>query len=81
MILLILKTFAIPKADILYYPFGFGKVKLWTACNDKLEKQDIWRISVKLSPKKFRDKNPLYNNVSRYKVWSSIHKSQRQVIS
>lgn len=46
------------EGDILYYPFGLGKVKLWTACNDKLEKQDIWRISVKLSPKKFRDKNP-----------------------
>ena len=46
------------EGDILYYPFGFGKVKLWTTCNDKLEKQDIWRINVKLSPKKFRDKNP-----------------------
>ena len=46
------------EGDILYYPFGLGKVKLWTACNDILEIQDIWRISVKLSPKKFRDKNP-----------------------
>ena len=45
--------------DILYYPIRkFGKVKLWTACNDKLEKQDVWRISVKLAPKKYRDKNP-----------------------
>ena len=47
------------EGDILYYPIRkFGKVKLWTACNDKLEKQDIWRISVKLAPKKFREKNP-----------------------
>ena len=45
--------------DILYYPIRkFGKVKLWTACNDKLEKQDVWRISVRLAPKKHRDKNP-----------------------
>jgi cell division transport system ATP-binding protein len=52
------------EGDILYYPFGLGKVKLWTACNDKLEKQDIWRISVKLSPKKFRDKNPFIITLS-----------------
>ena len=45
--------------DILYYPIRkLGKVKLWTACNDKLEKQDVWRISVRLAPKKYRDKNP-----------------------
>ena len=46
------------EGDILYYPFGLGKVKLWTACNDKLEKQNIWRINVKLSPQKFRVENP-----------------------
>ena len=46
------------EGDIMYYPFGLGKVKLWAACNDKLEKQDIWRFCVKLAPKKFRDKNP-----------------------
>ncbi len=45
--------------DILYYPFRkFGKVKLWTACNNKLENQDIWRISVKLAHKKYREENP-----------------------
>lgn len=45
--------------DILYYPFRkFGRVKLWTACNDKLEKQEIWRITVKLASKKYREKNP-----------------------
>lgn len=53
------------EGDILYYPFGLGKVKLWTACNDKLEKQDIWRISVKLSPRNLGIRI-LYNNISRY---------------
>ena len=45
--------------DILYYPIGaFGKVKLRTACDDKLEKQDTWKISAKLASKKDREKNP-----------------------
>lgn len=45
--------------DILYYPNReFGKVKLRTACNDQLEKQDTWKISARLAPKKNREKNP-----------------------
>lgn len=44
--------------DILYYPFLLGTVSVWTNCNPKFEKQDYWQISVKLSNKKYRGKNP-----------------------
>lgn len=44
--------------DILYYPFRIGPVSIWTNCNPKFEKQDYWQIRVKLTDKKYREKNP-----------------------
>lgn len=47
------------EGDILYYPFGLGKVKLWTACNDKLENKISGELALSCPPRNLGIRIPL----------------------